>query len=124
MNRAFAELALLRRSPRPPSLFLSPPASPVALFMRVSCVSHVRLTHASPTRRPPLPCSPAGFVGMLDEADDVLQAFALTKINAHVDQFWAEIADSLTKMCVAPTPSTPFPFCPVLTRIIGVGRTL
>ena len=43
---------------------------------------------------------PAGFVGMLDEPDDTLKAFGLTKLNGIVDEFWAEVADSLTKMHV------------------------
>jgi 26S proteasome regulatory subunit N2 len=41
----------------------------------------------------------AGLVGMLEEEDDALKAFALTKLDAVVDQFWAEVAESLTKMC-------------------------
>ena len=47
----------------------------------------------------------AGFVGMLDDPDDTIKAFALTKLNTMVDQFWAEVADSLTKMYVDPVLS-------------------
>ncbi|XP_065841251.1 26S proteasome non-ATPase regulatory subunit 1-like [Oscarella lobularis] len=42
--------------------------------------------------------SSAGFLALLDEKEAELKRFALLSLNAVVDQFWPEIADSLTKI--------------------------
>ncbi|KAI9346485.1 armadillo-type protein [Obelidium mucronatum] len=42
--------------------------------------------------------SAAGVISLLDESDERLKTFALTQLNTIVDQFWAEIADSVTKI--------------------------
>lgn len=42
--------------------------------------------------------SAAGVVALLDEPEPELQAYALQKLNVLVDSFWAEIADSVSKI--------------------------
>ncbi|KAJ3119597.1 proteasome regulatory particle base subunit [Physocladia obscura] len=42
--------------------------------------------------------SAAGAISLLDEHDERLKVFALQQLNAIVDQFWAEISDSITKI--------------------------
>lgn len=42
--------------------------------------------------------SAAGVVTLLDEPEPELQSYALTKLNELVDSFWAEIADSVSKI--------------------------
>lgn len=44
--------------------------------------------------------SAAGLIGLLDEPDEQLKCYALQNLNKLVDQFWAEIADSVPKMFV------------------------
>lgn len=40
----------------------------------------------------------AGVLSLLDEKDESLQTFALEKLNTLTGQFWAEIADSISKI--------------------------
>ncbi|KAI9206804.1 armadillo-type protein [Polychytrium aggregatum] len=42
--------------------------------------------------------SAAGIISLLDEQDEELLVYSLTKLNEIVDQFWAEISDSVTKI--------------------------
>ncbi|KAI5793103.1 armadillo-type protein [Geopyxis carbonaria] len=42
--------------------------------------------------------SAAGLIGLLDEPDQQLQFYALKKLDTLVDQFWAEISDSVSKI--------------------------
>ncbi|KAF9914367.1 proteasome regulatory particle base subunit [Lobosporangium transversale] len=42
--------------------------------------------------------SAAGVIALLDEQDDDLKVYALQKLNGLVDQFWAEISDSVSKI--------------------------
>lgn len=42
--------------------------------------------------------SAVGIVSLLDEEEPELQSYALQKLNNIVDIFWAEIADSVSKM--------------------------
>jgi 26S proteasome regulatory subunit N2 len=42
--------------------------------------------------------SAAGLIGLLDEPDQQLRSYALQKLDDTVDQFWAEIADDISKM--------------------------
>ncbi|KAJ3068676.1 proteasome regulatory particle base subunit [Podochytrium sp. JEL0797] len=42
--------------------------------------------------------SAAGVISLLDETDERLKTYALEQLNTIVDQFWAEIADSVTKI--------------------------
>ncbi|KAG0240325.1 proteasome regulatory particle base subunit [Actinomortierella wolfii] len=42
--------------------------------------------------------SAAGLIALLDERDDELKAYALNKLNSIVDEFWAEISDSVSKI--------------------------
>ncbi|GJJ69702.1 26S proteasome regulatory subunit N2 [Entomortierella parvispora] len=42
--------------------------------------------------------SAAGVIALLDEQDDDLKVYALQKLNAIVDQFWAEISDAVSKI--------------------------
>ncbi|UZJ51462.1 hypothetical protein CBS101457_000782 [Exobasidium rhododendri] len=42
--------------------------------------------------------SAAGVVALLDEPEPELQSYALHKLNTLVDSFWAEIADSVSKI--------------------------
>lgn len=54
--------------------------------------------------------SAAGLIGLLDEPDQQLRCFALQQLDNHVHQFWAEIADEVSKMCVTcllPSPTYP-----------------
>jgi 26S proteasome regulatory subunit N2 len=45
--------------------------------------------------------SVGGFLALLDESEpDELKLYALQQLNSLVDQFWAEIAESITKMHV------------------------
>jgi 26S proteasome regulatory subunit N2 len=44
--------------------------------------------------------SVAGLVGLLDEADQSLQTYALKQLDQLVNEYWAEIADSVPKMLV------------------------
>lgn len=44
--------------------------------------------------------SAAGLIGLLDESDKQLRCYALEKLDELVNQFWPEIADSVSKMCV------------------------
>lgn len=44
--------------------------------------------------------SAAGLIGLLDEPDQQLRCYALQKLDELVNQFWPEIADSVSKMCV------------------------
>lgn len=44
--------------------------------------------------------SAVGVVSLLDEDDVELQSYALEKLNGIVDHFWAEIADSVSKLYV------------------------
>ena len=44
--------------------------------------------------------SAAGLIGLLDEPDQHLRCFALQQLDNYVHQFWAEIADEVSKMCV------------------------
>lgn len=55
------------------------------------------------TYPPPNPTMPglnsaAGLLGLLQEPDDQLRCFALQKLDQNVDQFWAQIADSVPMM--------------------------
>lgn len=47
-----------------------------------------------------MPTNPAGVTALLGEKDPQLQAYALRKLDTLVDRFWAELADSVTRMCV------------------------
>ncbi|KAI5853970.1 armadillo-type protein [Tricharina praecox] len=42
--------------------------------------------------------SAAGLIGLLDEPDQQLRCFALQQLDNHVHQFWAEIADEVSKI--------------------------
>lgn len=42
--------------------------------------------------------SVAGLVGYLDEYDQSIRSYALKKLDQLVDEYWAEIADSVSKM--------------------------
>jgi 26S proteasome regulatory subunit N2 len=42
--------------------------------------------------------SAAGVVALLDEPEPELQSYALHKLNSLVDSFWAEIADSVSRI--------------------------
>lgn len=42
--------------------------------------------------------SAAGLIGLLDEPDQQLRSYALQKLDDTVDQFWAEIADDISKI--------------------------
>lgn len=42
--------------------------------------------------------SAAGLIGLLDEPDQQLRCYALQKLDELVNQFWPEIADSVSKM--------------------------
>ncbi|KAI8838641.1 armadillo-type protein [Chytridium lagenaria] len=42
--------------------------------------------------------SAAGVISLLDETDEELQVYALQQLNVMVDQFWAEIADEVSKI--------------------------
>ncbi|KAJ3217761.1 proteasome regulatory particle base subunit [Dinochytrium kinnereticum] len=42
--------------------------------------------------------SAAGVISLLDETDEELQVHALQQLNVMVDQFWAEIADEVSKI--------------------------
>lgn len=42
----------------------------------------------------------AGLLSLLDEPDTALQAHALASINQRIDNLWAEVADSIVRMCV------------------------
>lgn len=44
---------------------------------------------------PSLPSSPGGIVALLSEPETELKVFALRKLDEIVNDFWAEIADSL-----------------------------
>ena len=44
--------------------------------------------------------SASGLIGLLDEPDQQLKCYALQNLDKLVDQFWAEIADSVSKMFV------------------------
>jgi hypothetical protein len=44
--------------------------------------------------------SAAGLIGLLDEPDQQLRCYALQKLDELVNQFWPEIADSVSKMFV------------------------
>lgn len=48
--------------------------------------------------------SASGVIGLLDEPDQGLQAYALQQLDHLVDQFWAEIADKASKMYVFSCP--------------------
>jgi len=43
--------------------------------------------------------SAVGFISLLEEPEYELQAHALRNLNDLVDQFWMEIADSVSTMC-------------------------
>ena len=38
---------------------------------------------------------------MLKESEDEIKVFALQRLNELVDDFWAEISEDVSKMCVA-----------------------
>ena len=38
------------------------------------------------------------MLSLLDEAEEEIQVFALSRLDELVDVFWAEIAESITKM--------------------------
>ena len=42
--------------------------------------------------------SVSGVVALLDEPQDELKYYALQQLNSLVDQFWAEISESVEKM--------------------------
>ena len=42
--------------------------------------------------------SASGFISLLDETQDELQLYALQQLNSVVNQFWAEISESIEKM--------------------------
>jgi len=42
--------------------------------------------------------SAAGVISLLDEKSEEIQIYALKKLNSIVDQFWAEISDSVSKI--------------------------
>lgn len=44
--------------------------------------------------------SAAGLIGLLDEPNDEIKCYALRQLDATVHQFWAEIADHVSKMSV------------------------
>lgn len=44
--------------------------------------------------------SAASLIGLLDEPDQQLRTYALQKLDQLVNQFWPEIADSVSKMFV------------------------
>jgi 26S proteasome regulatory subunit N2 len=41
-----------------------------------------------------------GILSLLEEDDVQLKVYALEKLNSIVDEFWAEIAGSVSQMCV------------------------
>lgn len=46
-----------------------------------------------------LTCFPkAGVIALLDEPEPEVQVYSLQKLVTLVDQFWAEISDSVSKM--------------------------
>jgi 26S proteasome regulatory subunit N2 len=45
--------------------------------------------------------SAGGFLALLDEEPE-LKIYALENLNGIVNEFWAEIAFSIGKMCVSP----------------------
>ena len=47
----------------------------------------------------------AGLLSLLDEPDPQLQVHALEILDTIVDDFWAEISDYISKMCVSVTLS-------------------
>jgi hypothetical protein len=51
--------------------------------------------------------SAAGLIGLLDERDASLKSYALVKLDELVDQFWAQIADDVSKMWVPPKLCSP-----------------
>ncbi|KAI9101952.1 armadillo-type protein [Phlyctochytrium arcticum] len=42
--------------------------------------------------------SAAGVISLLDESEDALKVYSLTKLNEVVNQFWAEISDAVPKI--------------------------
>lgn len=42
--------------------------------------------------------SAAGLLSLLDEEQLELQVYALNHLNAVIDQFWAEVSESIAKM--------------------------
>ncbi|CAG8442804.1 7968_t:CDS:10 [Ambispora gerdemannii] len=42
--------------------------------------------------------SAGGIIALLDESEEELKVYALRKLNTLVDQFWAEIADAISKI--------------------------
>ena len=46
--------------------------------------------------------SATGVLSLLQEPDDALKSHALKKVDEIVDQFWAEIAGSISTMYVPP----------------------
>jgi len=44
--------------------------------------------------------SAAGLIGLLDEPNDEIKCYALKQLDASVHQFWAELADHVSKMWV------------------------
>jgi len=61
--------------------------------------------------------SASGLIGLLDEPDQQLKCYALQNLDKLVDQFWAEIADSVSKMFVEPAVFAPL-------RILRVRRCI
>ncbi|KAJ3331616.1 26S proteasome non-ATPase regulatory subunit 1, partial [Blyttiomyces sp. JEL0837] len=47
---------------------------------------------------PPQLTSAAGVIALLDENEEALKVFSLNQLNDIVDQFWAEISDSVPKI--------------------------
>lgn len=46
---------------------------------------------------------PAGLLSLLNEPEPDLQAYAIHELNKSVDEFWTEIADNISTMCVVET---------------------
>lgn len=90
----------------PPTLWPSPtstPFSPLPLLSPLSILPSSSTLPFSST----LPSSsalfppPAGVLSLLKESEDEIKVFALQRLNELVDDFWAEISEDVSKMCVA-----------------------
>lgn len=44
-----------------------------------------------------------GILALLDEDEVELKTYALERLDGLVNEFWAEVADGISKMCVAST---------------------
>lgn len=95
----------LPSTPTPPNHLNTPENRPPIVSYLRSFLLEIFLvapTLSIPTP-PSLPTMPglnsaAGLLGLLQEPDDQLRCFALQKLDQNVDQFWAQIADSVPMM--------------------------